>query len=160
MKLMLRKLLAKRFKLVVHPESREMQVLVLTVAKPSSDLKLSADQNADGRIVPGPDGSVQFLNSTISELAEVLSGPLQTPIIDRTGLESRFDLTLRNPPGPREDVISAVPEAIRQQFGLKLEKQKMPVDMLIVDSVQKEARRELTRFALTRTSTWTANACI
>jgi uncharacterized protein (TIGR03435 family) len=137
-KLMLQKLLAERFKLALHSESREMAVLLLTAAKPASGLKPSADQNAEGRISPGPDGSVQFLNSTISELAEMLSGPLQTPILDRTGLEGRFDFTLRNPPGSREDVFATVSEALRQQFGLKLERQKVAVDLLIVDSAQRK----------------------
>lgn len=138
MKLMLQKLLAERFKLVLHSESKEMPVLVLTAVKPTAELKPSADQNAESHAMPGPNFSLQFQNTTISELAEVLSGPLQIPVLDRSGLQGRFDFTLKTPNGPREDMQSILSEALRQQFGLKLEKQKVAVDLLIVDSAEKK----------------------
>jgi uncharacterized protein (TIGR03435 family) len=138
MKVMLQKLLAERFQLVVHRETREMPVLVMTVARPDSGLKPSADQNAEHRVAPGPNNSVQFLNTTIDELAELVSGPLQSPVLDRTRLTGRFDFTLRNPPGSREDVPAIVTEAIRQQLGLNFEKQKSPIEMLIADSAQQK----------------------
>jgi uncharacterized protein (TIGR03435 family) len=138
MKLMLQNLLVDRFKLKLHRETREMPVFLLTIAKSNTSLKPSADQNAERRIIPGQDGSLQFLNSTISELAEFVSGPLQSPILDRTGFAGRFDFTLKNPPGSREDVLATLTESLRQQLGLKLENQKAPIEMLIVDSAQQK----------------------
>jgi uncharacterized protein (TIGR03435 family) len=138
MKVMLQKLLAERFKLVLRRETREMPVLIMTIARPDSGLKSAADQNARSRFFPGPDNSLQFLNTTVAEFAEVIAGPLQIPILDRTGLTGRFDCTLRNPRGPREDFSDMVTEAIRQQLGLKLEKQKAPIEMLFVDNAQQK----------------------
>ena len=138
MKLMLQNLLAKRFKLKLHRETRELPVFLLTVAKPDIGLKPSADQNAERRILPGSEGSLQAQNVTIAELAEMFSGPLQSPILDRTNLAGLFDFTLKNPPGPRDDVFASLTEAMRQQLGLKLVKQKVPIEMLIVDGAQQK----------------------
>jgi uncharacterized protein (TIGR03435 family) len=84
MKLMLQRLLAERFKLVLHRETKEMPVLVLSVGKPATELRQSSDSRIAGSIGPGPDGSLKFTNSTMAEFSEVLSGPLHIPIIDRT----------------------------------------------------------------------------
>jgi uncharacterized protein (TIGR03435 family) len=68
----------------------------------------------------------------------MFSGPLQSPILDRTNLAGRFDFTLKNPPGPRDEVFASLTEAMRQQLGLKLVKQKVPIEMLIVDGAQQK----------------------
>ena len=72
MRLMLRRLLADRFKLVLHRENKERPVFVLTFVNASPDFKASADQNAERRIVPGPDG-LRFLNAPLADFADFLS---------------------------------------------------------------------------------------
>jgi uncharacterized protein (TIGR03435 family) len=138
MKLMLRRLLAERFKLVVHQETRDTTALVLTVDKPNPSLKRSADPNAPRRGEPGPDG-LRFFNTTLAEFAEFLSGPLRAPVLDRTGLEGVFDFPLKNPEGNTPDEeLARLAGSVREQLGLRLERQKTPVEMLVVDSGEKK----------------------
>jgi uncharacterized protein (TIGR03435 family) len=78
-------------------------------------------------------------------LAWLLSGRVSRPVIDRTGLKGTYDFTLSWTPGlsaplPDADVDSAGPgiiEAVQKQLGLKLEPQRGPVQMLVIDHAEK-----------------------
>ena len=84
---------------------------------------------------------------SMADLAEQLSEPLQRPVIDRTGLTSRYDIRLdpaayMTPPegdGPQEriDPISMILTAIPQPLGLKVETGKDAVPFWIVDAANR-----------------------
>jgi uncharacterized protein (TIGR03435 family) len=55
------------------------------------------------------------------------------PVLDRTGLSGRFDFTLSGKPTGPDDTMAFILGALEDQLGLKLQRQKAPVEMLIVD---------------------------
>jgi uncharacterized protein (TIGR03435 family) len=80
--------------------------------------------------------------ANISLIADLLSDQLGQPVINRTGLKGRFTCTA-DPrpymPDPSQpvDPMSMIFTLLQEQFGLKLEAKKEPVDMVIVDHMEK-----------------------
>ena len=80
---------------------------------------------------------------TLAEIADELSRRLDRPVIDKTGLSGSFDFSLQyapvnaqqadTPGAPAPDILTAVEE----QLGLKLEATKAPIEVFVIDSVQK-----------------------
>ena len=127
---MLQALLADRFKLVVHRESREMPVYALVVAKGGA--KLTAVENGNGGLTSRL-GQVTGTAVPVSRLADFLGGPrlqLGHPVVDRTGLKGSFSFTLEWTP---DDIFSA----LQEQLGLKLEASKGMVDVIVVDHAER-----------------------
>ncbi len=132
LRLMLQKLLADRFQLVLHRETREAPAYALTVTK----LKIHKSDDAAGESGVGPAaGGFDLQNTTMEQLADLLSGPLHTPVLDRTGAEGRFNFPIRLEKG---DPDEAFVNALREQFGLKLEKTKTQLAMLVVETAEKQ----------------------
>jgi uncharacterized protein (TIGR03435 family) len=140
---MLQTLLAERFKLVLHRESRRGEAMVLEVAKNGPKLQLAGDailtyNNRHDRL--------DATTMTMAGFAEILSRNLNLPVVDRTGLTSAFNFTLRwNPDSAgaleRDDAASAlrseVSNAIARQLGLTLKSKRMPVEVLVIDHAAK-----------------------
>jgi uncharacterized protein (TIGR03435 family) len=162
MRLATRTLLADRFGLVAHHETRELEIYALTMAKPGGQpgrgLKPSPEDcatmaararaaspppSADG--TPpficgtsfGP-GRVRFAGYPLSLLANGLSLSVGRAVVDRTGLAGNwaFELTYAADPGPDSDAPSLF-TAIQEELGLRLEPTKGPVEVLVVESVQR-----------------------
>lgn len=143
MGVLVRKLLAERFGLVVHHEQREMRVYALTVAKGGPKMTASAD-DPNGRFQENDsqnDGvaTMRVKNVSMSEFGGML---LDRPVIDRTGLTRRYDFQLK---WTQDETLAptdgtAPPglfTAIQDQLGLKLESVKAPADVLVVDKVER-----------------------
>ena len=89
---MLQNLLADRFKLAFHRETKELSSLVLVVGKGGPKLRAS-QEDAPG--VLGPDKAAMVAqHATMAEFVGALSGPSRTPVIDKTGLTGRYDFTV------------------------------------------------------------------
>jgi uncharacterized protein (TIGR03435 family) len=140
---MFQTLLAERFKLVLHRESRRGEAMVLQVAK--NGPKLQPDEGADSSWKNMHD-QLDATGITMGALAEILSRNLKLPVVDRTGLTGRFSFTLQwNPENAdaleRDEATAAlraeVSAAIAKQLGLTLTVQKMPVEVLVIDHVEK-----------------------
>ena len=146
---MMQALLADRFKLVVHRETKEMTALILTVGKNGHKLKPTDVEGS-------PSFQTGKLNltgkgATIAQLTEFLSRELRQPVVDKTGLTGRFDYFLdinayvteeirktETPNGgPPAEAPSIIAQAIQAQLGLKIEPHKAPVEMLVIDSIEK-----------------------
>jgi uncharacterized protein (TIGR03435 family) len=138
LKLLLQSLLAERFKLVLHRETREVASLVMTLQKAKLDLPAPADPDGESRAVQSGSGFT-ILSSTVEQFADLMSGPLRVPVLNRTGVSGRYDfsLNLSSFAGDQNDPVSVFTSALREQLGLKLERQKAPMAMLIVDSALK-----------------------
>lgn len=146
LRLMLRALLAERFKLRTRMETRDKPVYALIVAKHGPKLHAAAN---DGDPAFGPaGGELVFRNFSMAELADRLSSrpfKLDLPVLDRTGLDGRFDFALKLASNPDElkhtlEGMNQGPSILvffQDQLGLKLESRKGPVDMLIVESAEK-----------------------
>jgi uncharacterized protein (TIGR03435 family) len=146
---MTRNMLADRFKLAVHRETRETPVYALTVAK--NGPKLQREQAEPPADPPGGSCSVgrkpmctwTAQKASMVQLVMFL-GQLGRPVIDRTGLTGEFDFRLKydaqwRGPEPPPDEMSRLPirDAIEQQFGLKIEDSKGPVEVLVIDHAEK-----------------------
>jgi uncharacterized protein (TIGR03435 family) len=145
MKAMLRTLLAGRFRLVVHRETQELPVYTLAVGKNGSKLQVAKD---------GEKTQVAFVNrghlvctrTNLLGLIITLSNTIGTPVIDKTGLMGYYDFTLEwrdalsQQPGNVGEPLDApadVFKAVEEQLGLKLEKTKGPVEIVVIDHIEK-----------------------
>lgn len=187
---MLQSLLEERFRLKIHREMREVPVYVLTVGKGSlkvQALPLGACTVLDLTHPPAPpkpgdpppnvcgvmmirptgkgDMTIEVRGSTLTQFAQRLSQFVDRTVVDRTGLESKFNFSLEfapdpsmpshaflagrgadagNPansanPAPPGDSGPNLFTALREQIGLKLSSDKGPVGFLIIDHVEKPA---------------------
>jgi uncharacterized protein (TIGR03435 family) len=143
---LLRNLLAARFKLTVHHESKEVSGYVLLVSKGGHKLQESARPRG---YFTGRPGLLSGNQVPMRELADILAGRVGRPVVDSTGLTARYDIKLewtpdQAAPSPvgAEDRQPAEPgpsifTALNDQLGLRLQAQKVPVDVVIVDHVEK-----------------------
>lgn len=157
MKLMIQKLLADRFQLKFHLEKRELPVYAMVVAKGGSKLAPSpADPNAFPGIGFGREPGVITLmgrNTGLNGVANGLqSNIMDKPIVDQTGLTGRYDFQLRFTPDPTQVAnFGAIPAAnaadpnpppdiftaFEQQLGLKLQSTKAPVDVIVIERIER-----------------------
>jgi len=136
---MLQALLADRFKLRVHTETRDRPIYALVIAKGGSKLKpLPADAKQKGS--SWGNGRIQLQAGPIDRLAFCLSDGLDKVVVDKTGLTGKYDITLTWTPDDRQGTADAGPTlftALEEQLGLKLESTRGPVDTLVVDHAEK-----------------------
>jgi uncharacterized protein (TIGR03435 family) len=138
---MMQTLLADRFQLKFHRETRQLPVYRLTVAKGGPKLTAAHPQDADHRwgTTPGP-GSLMMKGATMQEFAYWLSVQLNQPVIESTALTGRYDLKLEWAEDDNAIAEAAkwpVFSAVEQQLGLRLEATKGPVEVLVIDHVEK-----------------------
>jgi bla regulator protein BlaR1 len=153
---MMRTLLADRFQLKYHLESRETPIFALVVAKGGPKLKNPEDGPCASAIQAGqPCGDILFprfgvgiVNMPIGALIGGLGRVMQDrPIVDKTGLTGKYDVAVQWVPEEskalNDSPKDAVPEdtsvftALEQQAGLKLEAQKDALQVVVVDSIQR-----------------------
>jgi uncharacterized protein (TIGR03435 family) len=144
---MFQQLLADRFKLAVHWETRELPIYALVVAK-SKPLLQPAKHPDGGSHTSASTGTFSAEGVTMTDLArsltQELSGELGRVIVDKTGIEGRYDVALKwtpdeGQPSADNGSVDAGPSlltAIQEQLGLKLESSKGPVQVLVIDHVE------------------------
>jgi len=157
----LQALLADRFKLVLHHESKELPSYVLVVEENGS--KLQPTKFADyPDTAAGPDGKgvhrmmmqlgggqvrgIAAQKSSMAELARQLSLQLGKNVVDKTGMTGQYDFNLQwstataTSDGASSDAVAAAGpslfDAIREQLGLKLVPQQGPGDVLVIDHME------------------------
>ena len=179
-RLMMRALLADRFKLVTHTESKPLPIYKMVQAKPDRSLgpnihpsstdcaaliaayrrgqgptspPLTRDGNEDCGNITLP-GRMNLGTQSLAQLAVMLSNALRRPVIDHTGLTGNYSATLTWTPdvaGESPATVKAADRAaasagveggsiftaIQDQLGLRLESAKAPVDVLVIDHVEK-----------------------
>ena len=168
LQLMVQALLADRFHLQFHRETKVLPVYTLTVAKRGAKLTPTAGELArlpDGTMVRNrsmlftiprlPNGDLDSGNMlmvirdrSMQELANILSNVMDRPVLNQTGVEGEYDVTMKyerdidpddTPGGPPRNGIGgpAFLKALEEQLGLKLESNKAPVEVLVVDRAEK-----------------------
>jgi uncharacterized protein (TIGR03435 family) len=153
MRTMLQALLAERFQLAVRREKRELEVLALVVPKGGHKMTESKTEGPTrsrqdpvlGTIVEG---------ALLAELAEDMARETAVPIVDMTGLKGRFDFPFnpqRYVAALREQVLkdpqhvldeaemkrTVLQDTVAGQLGLRLEPRRAPVEVLVIDHVEK-----------------------
>src|SRR5688572_24876213 len=179
---MMRTMLADRFKLLAHVEKREQPVYHLMLSRTDGKLgdglvpietdcapQIAAMRAAAQVTPPGPRPfpdlnappppctirSVRGRNdpsdrlegeATMSALAEFLTGPARRVVVDKTGLTGSYRVTMNfdllaslRPPEvvPPPDAAPTVFTAVREQLGLKLDASRAPLDMLVIDRLER-----------------------
>ena len=159
MKIMLQKLLADRFSLQFHHEKKELSVYAITVAKGGEKIKKEENSTLP---IPGfggmPQRGFNVRNGTIAEFASVMQAQfMEQPVVDQTGLgDTRYTFVLKWTPDPSQrsgfggapppNVAPPLPDAdappdlfaaMQQQLGLKLGMTKAPVDVMVIDKLDK-----------------------
>jgi uncharacterized protein (TIGR03435 family) len=129
---MLRTLMAERFKLVVHRETKEMSVYNLLVGKNGIKFPEIKAGEPWPPMAPKREGAVQMFAVSISALADMLSTRflLDRPVLDKTGLTGKYAIDIQY--GRDEDIVTVV-----QDQGLKLESAKGPIEVVVIDHVEK-----------------------
>lgn len=152
LKLMIRKLLAERFKLTFHHDKRELSVYALAVGKDGYKLSRSQSQGTQDDItqIASAGGlTLNMVDATVSDFAGYLQMlVLDRPVVDQTGIEGRFDFQCTFTPNnsqfggrppqlpPPTNSSPGLFEAIQQQLGMKLDAAKIPVDVIAIDHVE------------------------
>jgi len=134
LKPLLRQLLAERFRLATHDESKEVQGYALVVGKGGP--KLEKNKGAQGQGMYHARG-MSATGITLDGLASMLARPAGRPVVNRTGIEGSFDVKLSyadtRVPGSETSDLPSVFTAVQEQLGLKLEPQKVVRRVLVVD---------------------------
>jgi uncharacterized protein (TIGR03435 family) len=154
----LQSLLITRFHLQTHNMSKEGPVYALVIAKNGSKLRAARGEKPNNRGMTMRPGQLEGQGVPISFLAKYLSQQLSRIVVDDTGLAGIYDFTLMWAPDERlsqmfknagaenEGAGNALPSgasgpsvftAIQEQLGLKLKSKKAPVDVLVIDHVEK-----------------------
>ncbi len=137
---MLQALLSDRFKLRTHREIRDLAAFSLVVNKGGPRLTPSADIAATPDAKPMISvGRGVLIGKRISMtgLADALGMQSDRTVLDRTGIQGTFDLTLKWSPDVADTEGLSLVSAIREQLGLRLESTKAAVEVLVIDSAEK-----------------------
>jgi uncharacterized protein (TIGR03435 family) len=138
---MLKTLLEDRFKLSAHRETRTIPAYALVIGK--DGLKIKEVEPGEGKT--NTSGS-RFAGTkvTMHRLAQFLSQMLDRPVIDQTGTQGVFDIDLHF---AWEELTATAPKqpangpsiftALQEQLGLKLQSEKLPVEVVVVDHIER-----------------------
>jgi uncharacterized protein (TIGR03435 family) len=140
LKPLLQGLLADRFHLKAHWETREEPIYALLVGKDGPKFQPYAGAPEHGMNTGKIPGKVNMRGSDVpmAELATNLGNQLQRFVVDETGLSGHYDFLLHwNPDTAEDSTEPSLPTALHEQLGLKLEPRKGPVQMLIIDRAEK-----------------------
>lgn len=152
--LMFQNLLADRFRLRIHRETKQMSIYNLVISKNGAKLAestsgktsmmfQSAQSSPGGMLLPARRATMEILAANLGRVV------LDRPVIDKTGLTGTYDFdlefsaegTLFAPSGPQPsgtelgnlpDIFTAI-----QHLGLKLESAKGPVETIVIDSIER-----------------------
>jgi uncharacterized protein (TIGR03435 family) len=161
-RLMVRSLLADRFKLKVSYATRELPIYALVVAKGGPKLTPAANTGKDsfrmGGTSNGTTNELVATDASMGSLSVTLGREpeLERPVVDETGLTGRYDFKLHwtpevlSPQGNDTNGSTALDKApltdssgpslftaLREQLGLKLESRKGPVEILVIDHIER-----------------------
>jgi uncharacterized protein (TIGR03435 family) len=152
---MLKGLLEDRFKLKVHRETKELPIYALTMGKnglkiqpakegscsdfdPAKQAALNRKPSDFCGYVGMRGGSLDATKQSIPDLATTLSFVLGRTVVDETGLKEAFDIHLEFAPNNAPDSDSpSIFTAVQEQLGLRLESAKGPVEVIVVDQVER-----------------------
>jgi len=152
LRLMVQKLLADRFRLAFHRDKKDMSAFTIILANTGIKIAASPNQTANAGVGFQGAGSMIVKSATIADFANFMQRyVLDRPVVDETHLTTKYDFNLKwaanetqfqgralaSEPAQGTADASDLFTAIQEQLGLKMESSKGPVDVLVIDSVQK-----------------------
>jgi uncharacterized protein (TIGR03435 family) len=140
---MLQALLAGRFKLTIHRETKQLSAYALQIGKDGPKFQ---ESSSDGESTFEPNmKEFKFVvqRARISQLVDMLGMAFRAPIVDQTGLTGRYDVTLNilklaERAGDGGNPLDIISRGLQEELGLKLDSKKLPVDLLVVDHAEKQ----------------------
>jgi uncharacterized protein (TIGR03435 family) len=145
--LMLQRLLEDRFQLRVHRATKQDEVYALVIAKGGLKMRAVSNDGTDTnrlrndawRGVKAGQGHLFTDKGEIAGLAAFLTQIMDRPVIDRTGLYGLFGFDFALPSNilPLPDSSESIFEAIQDQLGLRLERGRGTIDVLVIDGVER-----------------------
>ena len=141
---MVQALLAERFHLETHQETRELPIYTLVVAKGGPSFMASPAKGTSYSMGRGT-LTIEGGDSTVEMMAANLANVLERPVLDETGIKGRYLMKLRwMPEDGQAPMLNGAPDtslpslftAVEEQLGLKLVPGKGPVSVLVVDRVE------------------------
>jgi uncharacterized protein (TIGR03435 family) len=136
MRPMLQRILEQRFHFVLHRETKITSGFTLVVAKGGPRLQPSKDNSKPFAQILS--NRLDVRHADTGHIAGVLAHHVDQPVVDKTGLTGIYDFTLSY--APANDSNSSLPDfftALQEQLGLRLESQKVPVDFLVIDHIDR-----------------------
>jgi uncharacterized protein (TIGR03435 family) len=140
---MLKSLLADRFRLKLHTDTKELPVYHLTQRKKSNLLKEAMpDESFSWNLSQTPGGTLRSkaTKESIGDFVRLVGVSADRPVVDKTGITGDIDYDiLITPPASKspDDFNREIIYAVIDQLGLKLEPTKDPIEILVVDQVAK-----------------------
>lgn len=142
MRKMLQALLLQRFQMQAHRETRNLDVYALLPGKgPSKLVAATADEQT--ALGAGPNGTAKFTKQPVSRFTFLLTRRMDRPALDMTGLKGEYDFTIDlsglgfNGNPPQDTNAPSIFTTVQDNLGLRLVAQKAPVDVLVIDRVEK-----------------------
>lgn len=141
MQVLLQSLLADRFGFQHHRESKEGSIYTLSVVKSGAKLQPAAEPQGRQIENRGKD-HLNALNVPVAEFARVLQIQVGRVVVDKTGVPGAFDFRLTWTPDASLDGVPdgagpSIFTALQEQYGLRLESRKGPVEMIVVDHIER-----------------------
>ena len=151
---MLQALIVERFQLKTHKDTKEMPIYALVVGKNGHKMTAS-NPEAQGPMIRMGRGQLNGNKIPLAMLAQQIAQQLGRTVIDKTGLKGEFDISLEwtpepghggggppvGPPGDAPPPVGGsgptIFTAVQEQLGLRLESEKGPVEILVIDNVAK-----------------------
>jgi uncharacterized protein (TIGR03435 family) len=137
---LMQSLLAERFGLKFHWETRDITVYALVIAPGGTTLTPKTDADVFGMNASrrGAGYRLSATATSMDVLAGYLGNRLRQIVIDRTGLGGRYNFTLEwTPDDTQATSIPGLPTALLEQLGLRLQSQKAPVRVLVIDRIER-----------------------
>jgi len=145
---LLQALLADRFQLKLHRETKELSIYSLVVGKNGQKLKEATGDQFSMNIIRRPGQTlITVSKGTMAQLSATLSSQVGRPVLDMTGLKGGYDFKLTfAPESLQADANAAASDsnnapsiftAVQEQLGLRLDSTKGPVEVLVIDHVER-----------------------
>jgi uncharacterized protein (TIGR03435 family) len=145
---MMLQVLVERCKLKYHKETRELPIYNLVIAKNGPKFKETPADKKENQT--GGFGQISEDNFEMKQMPAMLSGYARRPVVDKTGLTGKYSISLKWNPYADQDVPAwlmdrfpdskgrpGIFDALEEQLGLKLESAKGPVDVYVIDHIEK-----------------------
>jgi len=136
--LMLQALLAERFKLIVHREAKELPIYTLVAGNGGPKFRAVEDDGSAPEVGSGGGHQIKAHHISMKLLAATLQGWIGDAVVDATGLAGLYDLNMDfNVDESTSSEGPTIFEALQRQLGLKLEAGKGPVEVVVIDHIEK-----------------------
>jgi len=129
-------LLQQRFHLVAHRETHDIPGFVLVEAKRGAKLQPTKGAKFPNYHVELHAGRINLRNSSLDDIAASITSVISRPVLNQTNLQGSYDIDVTYAPDENPDSnLPSLFTALEETLGLRLTPQKVPVEVLVIDSV-------------------------